>query len=186
MVASPLMPTTFSSEITLIVASKVSRLCAYFSHIKLNTLKTSSYLEEIMNALPLTEFMDSMMSANVDTTSSSGRPSQIASIAYPLLQLSMKKSSVCMVVSHQNSHHLSKLRESWDQLMFQIQVFSVICFGQIPIRTFKVGVRMIVEYPSHLVRKLSLLLIRNMILIWSVEHIRLLKTVMNSLLRDSW
>lgn len=69
--------------------------------------------------------------------------------------------------------------------MFQILDFSATCSGQIPTRMFKVGARMIVVYPSHLVRKLSPLSTKSTILIWSAEHIRSLRTVMNSSLRDS-
>jgi hypothetical protein len=51
---------------------------------KLNIPKTSFYLEETMNALQLTEYMDFMTNANVDIILNFGKRLAIALIVFQL------------------------------------------------------------------------------------------------------
>jgi hypothetical protein len=78
-----------------------------------------------------------------------------------LLLLLMRKFSACTVDWAQNWVPLNKSRESWDQLTFLTQASCATCFGQIPTKMFKDGVKTIVEYLSLLARKLCQLSLRN-------------------------
>ena len=174
-VASLPMLTISSWEITLTEASSHSRQCAFFSLIKLNILRTSSYSEEITSALRLTEFTVSMMSASAATTLSCGKLSQIVSIASLLLLLLMRKYFACTVVSAQSWALSNKLRELWDPLMSQIPVSSAISCGQILTRTSRVGVKMTEVSLSPLGKKSFQLSTKSTISTWFAELIRLSK-----------
>ena len=185
-VASLPMLIISSWEITLTEASSHSKQCAFFSLIKLNILRTSSYWEEITSALRLTEFTVSTTSASAATTLSCGKLSQIVSIAFLLLLLLMRKYFVCTVVSAQSWALSSKLRELWDPLMSLIQVSSAISCGQILTRTYRVGVKMTEVFLSPLGKKSFQISTKSTISTWSAELIKLLKTGTSFSQRDSW
>ena len=64
--------------------------------------------------------------ANVDTTSSYGKHSRIASIAYPSQPSSMKKYSQCMAVYRPTCNPWSRYGESCDQLTYPTPVSSIL------------------------------------------------------------
>ena len=125
------------------------------------------------------------MNASVATTSSYGRLSLIASTAYLLLLLLMRKFSACTVVLALSLVPSSKLRELWDLLTFLILVSSAISCGQILIRMSKDGVKMTEVFHSLLAKKSYQLLTRSTILTWSVVLIRSLKTDTSFSQRDN-
>lgn len=185
MVASLPMLTISSWATMSTEASNHLRLCAFYSHTKLNIPRTSSYWEETTNAHRLTESMVSTMSASAATTSSCGRLSLTASTAYLLLLLLTRKFFVCTVVLAQSLVLLSKSRELWDPLMSLTLVSFAISSGQTLTRTFKDGVKTTAVCHSLSVKKSFQLLIRSMTSIWFVVLIRSLKTATSFSRRDS-
>lgn len=175
------MPTISSLATMSTEASNHLKLYASSWHTRSSIPRTSSCSEEITSALQSTESMDSMMNANAATTSSSGRLSLIASIAFLLLLLLMRKFYACMEDSAQSWAHSNKLRESWDPLMCPTLACFAISSGPIQTRTYKVGERMIVVSRSLLVRKLSQLLPRSTTSTLSAVLTKLSKMVMSSL-----
>lgn len=169
---SHLKQITFSSETMLIEESNHLKLFVSYLPTRSNTLRTSSYLEEIMSVPQSTESMDSMMNVREGTTSNFGRLSLTVLTAYQLQPLLTKRSYVCMVVYHLNFQVWSRSEGLWDLLMYQTQDFYVISFGQIQRRTFKDGRRMTEVLVSSSVQTLYRSSLRSMILIWSAEHIK--------------
>lgn len=90
-----------------------------------------------------------MTSANAATMLNCGRPSQTASIAYPLLLLLMRRSSVVTVVWVPICRAWNRYVALCVQLMYPIPAFCAICCGVIPTRMCRVGARMIVAWALH-------------------------------------
>merc|ERR1719354_1534051 len=96
-----------------------------------------------MNVLALIVFMGFMTNANVDSTLNYGKHLQTVSTAFQSQRSLTKKSFAVTVDSHQTCNQWNRFVASCGQQMYQIQDFYVICSGQILIRMFKVGARMI-------------------------------------------
>lgn len=104
--------TTSSLETMWTEANSHLKQFASFLPTKSNTLKTSSFLEEITNVQVLTESTDSMMNAREDTISSYGKLSLTVLTVFLLLQSLTKRSFACMEVFPQSFQTWSKFEES--------------------------------------------------------------------------
>ena len=175
------MLTTSSWETMLTEENNHSRLCASSWPTRSSTQRTSSCWEEITSVPPLTESTGSMMSAREDTTSSCGKLLLTALTAYPLLPLSMRRSSACTVVSAQNWVASSKSRELWGLPMFLIRDCCVISFGQIPTKMYRAGEKTTEVWVSHSDKKLCQHSTRSTTLTSFVELTRWWRTAMSSL-----
>jgi len=128
----------------------------------------------------------STTNANVDTTSSSGKPSLTASIVFPLQPSLMKRFSACTEDWAQSSPHWIRSRGSCVLPTCQIQDFSATCYGQTQTRMCRDGARMIEGSVSPLARRSWVPSPRSMISIWYAGPTRWLRMGMSSSLRDNW
>lgn len=141
------IPTIYFLETMQTEENKVQRQYASSSCTKSSTQTTFSSSAETMNALPSTEYMDSMMNANGVSVCVFGSILQSASTVCPWLQSLMIKFCVCTVDFHQKWRAQIRSEPYKGQQTCQIKVSCVTSFGLIPIGTSEAGVRMTGVFP---------------------------------------